>query len=1069
MFDRLKQPSGRKPAREQSRPLRFEQLGARVMLQGNVYWDGTSSNWTSTTPSHWYTSPTNFTSQYQTTWQTGDIACFQAGSNVTITVSGQVSPGTINFGGNGATSATFVVTGGEISLTGTVGIFVAPLSSGADPPQIDSALVGSGQLVTKSDGTLILTSANNSYSGGTDIQAGTLQLENGATLGAEAATLQLDTLGTLDLNGSSITVGGLTGSGTITDTSSNIGVNQLTADLPAGVTDVFGGSIKDAYNFGSSSNASLRLLKTGGGELDLGGANCGSDFSGGVELDAGTIALESNNALGGLGDYNPPSALVVNAGTLDLNGQLLVVSSLNGSGGTITDNSNDGNVGGFTVLQIQTYDNGTQGTATAPSVFGGTIEDGPSARIVLYLNGDLTLTGQNTYAGGTRVDSGWLQIGDGVTDGWITGAIDLHSQNSLIFNVAADTQEAFDGIIYWGGDNGTTGSVLKTGLGTLTMTYDQNFSSNDNNDAGVVPDNGNGYPGATTVEYGTLFLGMPILEASSPDTVPDALPTTTNLIIDNGAIVNLGGQFVSVETVTLNDGTIQSTDSADPGGSNVSGELDASNSFNVANGTISSSVILGGHVSLNKRTAGAVTINGREEFYGGTFVDQGTLTYNRVVDQDPTITFVNTYSGAARYFVGSTQTYSSDVHVLYWNPPNNNNFTQTNPPTWDNVNSYWSRSAPVYPINTTENTSWPSQDENYVAVFEAPGDKTQELVDGGLLDIAVTVHPCAIYFASQGFDVEDNGTLDPNYEYLESEITPYYDPNNTGVCPQSMVIDVAANCSDTLGAVIADTPLIWSDNSDQHPFTQYPFTIFSVVSGGITVEGAGILQLNGDDGGGGNTYGVPNESSYSGGTFIDSGTVDLGGTYGLGGFGLNPDYPDDPNPAGYGPTDMPFDVGALVMAGSATLNLNGWSTTITSLNSSYSSSGTEPTITDNSSPGNDTAKKSPSDDTDIARSLPSRATATPACLPARFKMRVFRQPLSRPCPSSWTGVDRACCKLSRATKAIMAGPTSAGHCKLATGSARAAMDRFPARSAWDQRAPRLCYRDRLLMPRSSST
>lgn len=108
------------------------------------------------------------------------------------------------------------------------------------------------------------------------------------------------------------------------------------------------------------------------------------------------------------------------------------------------------------------------------------------------------------------------------------------------------------------------------------------------------------------------------------------------------------------------------------------------------------------------------------------------------------------------------------------------------------------REAPVYPINTTENTSWPSQDENYVAVFEAPGDKTQELVDGGLLDIAVTVHPCAIYFASQGFDVEDNGTLDPNYEYLESEITPYYDPNNTGVCPQSMVIDVAANCSDTL-------------------------------------------------------------------------------------------------------------------------------------------------------------------------------------------------------------------------------------------------------------------------------
>ena len=183
---------------------------------------------------------------------------------------------------------------------------------------------------------------------------------------------------------------------------------------------------------------------------------------------------------------------------LDLNGQQLRVSSLNGSGGIITDYSN-GYASGFTVLSI--CNNGSYGSETAtaspPSVFGGIIEDGYvggvlTARIALELKGDLTLTGQNTYEGGTRVDSGWLQIGDGTTDGWITGAIDLHSQNSLIFDVAADTQEAFDGIIYWGGDNVSAGSVLKTGLGTLTLTYDQNFSTKGY--FGDVPYTGNGYP-----------------------------------------------------------------------------------------------------------------------------------------------------------------------------------------------------------------------------------------------------------------------------------------------------------------------------------------------------------------------------------------------------------------------------------------------------------------------------------------------------------------------------------------------------------------------------------------------
>ena len=72
--------------------------------------------------------------------------------------------------------------------------------------------------------------------------------------------------------------------------------------------------------------------------------------------------------------------------------------------------------------------------------------------------GTLTLTGDNTYTGGTTIAAGTLQIGDGVS-GSIVG--DVIDNGALVFNRSDNV--TYDGII------SGTGSVTQAGAGTLII------------------------------------------------------------------------------------------------------------------------------------------------------------------------------------------------------------------------------------------------------------------------------------------------------------------------------------------------------------------------------------------------------------------------------------------------------------------------------------------------------------------------------------------------------------------------------------------------------------------------
>src|SRR5699024_8183546 len=93
--------------------------------------------------------------------------------------------------------------------------------------------------------------------------------------------------------------------------------------------------------------------------------------------------------------------------------------------------------------------------------------------------GALVLTGDSTYAGGTTIASGTLQLGDGGTTGSVVG--DVANDGARVFNRSDD--------LAFAGEVTGAGSLTQAGTGALVLTGDST------------------YAGGTTIASGTLQLG----------------------------------------------------------------------------------------------------------------------------------------------------------------------------------------------------------------------------------------------------------------------------------------------------------------------------------------------------------------------------------------------------------------------------------------------------------------------------------------------------------------------------------------------------------------------------------
>ncbi|APV87710.1 fibronectin-binding autotransporter adhesin ShdA [Salmonella enterica] len=219
------------------------------------------------------------------------------------------------------------------------------------------------------------------------------------------------------------------------------------------------------------------LTKEGNGALIL--SNTANDY-GDTHINGGTLAAKDAASLGS-GDVTiaESARLSLDKGTLDndVNGEgeivksgseeLIVTGDNNYSGGTTITG------GTLTADNADSLGTGAVDNSGVLQVGEGELENTLSGTgsLVKTGTGELTLSGDNSYSGGTTIFGGML-IADNA-DSLGTGAVD----NSGVLQVGeGDLENTLSG----------TGSLVKTGTGELTLNGDNDYSGGTTIDDGVL-------------------------------------------------------------------------------------------------------------------------------------------------------------------------------------------------------------------------------------------------------------------------------------------------------------------------------------------------------------------------------------------------------------------------------------------------------------------------------------------------------------------------------------------------------------------------------------------------------
>lgn len=585
--------------------------------------------------------------------QANNVA-LRASNGVTVAQSVYVAPNTGNalrtIGLAGAGAATF---SNQFYLDGT--LTVDGGANATDLVTISGSMVNTGGLNKIGSGTVILSGAN-TYSGQTTVSNGVLLLTNGSAL-SDAGVLQLDnTSGASATVAQSETIGSLRGGGA-TGGSLNIS-SGATLTVAEATTQNYAGAIGGSGAF----------AKSGAGQINLSGANT---YGGLTTISSGSLEAQSASALGSTNGattvssganlklYGGGSGISYDAEAVTLNGLGPAYGDVGGDAGAlrsvgggnntwngaITLGSNSrinsdsaggagslaiaGSIaGGNNVLFLGTKSSATANMTISGAISGaGAVQDGTTTSLFKDGASTLTLTGNNTFSGDTRISAGNLAVASGGNLGNGTSDVYIAAAGSLAVNANATIAS----IREWGTTNGGTATI---GSGAILTVAGDNWSDfmNSIGGAGNLVKSGTGtmnlygtqgYTGTTTVSGGRLSTGVAL--ASSGVTVSGGTFETTqaNILGDtatvtvNSGTYSLGGDdtvgALSGSGGTLNLGTNRLTSTVGSG---------VSSSFS---GLISSTGASGG---LTKAGSGTLVLGGNNTYTGSTVVSAGDLRVN---------------------------------------------------------------------------------------------------------------------------------------------------------------------------------------------------------------------------------------------------------------------------------------------------------------------------------------------------------------------------------------------------------------------------------------------------------
>jgi len=389
--------------------------------------------------------------------------------------------------------------------------------------------------------------------------------------GATAASLVWNAAGFVN-NGYALTMGSTKADSAITFTNA-IGLDDGTA-----TNNYFAREIRVADNTGSSGDmavlsgiisgsANADLLKTGAGVLQLTGANT---YSGNTIISAGTLQVGSGSTTGTLGS----TGAILNNGILSINRS-----------------------DAFTI--------------SAPIAGTGSVTK--------LAAGALTLSGNNSYSGGTTLNGGQIALGhisglgtgaltvgtgaqSGTSNGTsaflntvaLTGAISVANDIILPNDLSATNRQ-----IHNKGGSGNslqlTGTISGGGTGTVLFLTDDTADS-----AGIIRLSGtNTFTGSVTLNRGSVQIDSDAALGATANTL------TLNSYAGHSLI------FTNAMTYTHNTAVGFADATFNTGSNNV-----------IASGVIST---LSGTIGIIKTGSGNLTINNTNTYNGGTTVNGGVL------------------------------------------------------------------------------------------------------------------------------------------------------------------------------------------------------------------------------------------------------------------------------------------------------------------------------------------------------------------------------------------------------------------------------------------------------------